>query len=104
MLICKAGLLRGLTTRLAVVGRMTLSNYLMQTLICTTLFGGWGFGLYGRLDRLALLGVVASIWLVQLAFSPLWLRHFRFGPMEWLWRSLTYWRIYPLYMVGEQRA
>jgi uncharacterized protein len=100
MLICKAGLLRGLTARLAAVGRMALSNYLMQTIICTTLFEGWGLGFFGRLDRFALLGVVASIWLVQLAVSPLWLRHFRFGPMEWLWRSLTYWRIYPMRMVG----
>lgn len=104
MLICKAGLLRGLTARLAAVGRMALSNYLMQTLICTTLFEGWGFDLYGRLDRFALLGVVASVWLVQLVLSPLWLRHFRFGPMEWLWRSLTYWRIYPLRVVGERPA
>jgi uncharacterized protein len=84
--------------------QLALSNYLMQTLICTTLFEGWGFGLYGRLDRLALLGVVASVWLVQLALSPLWLRHFRFGPMEWLWRSLTYWRIYPMRVAGEPAA
>lgn len=104
MLICKAGMMRGLTIRLAAVGRMALSNYLMQSLICTTLFEGWGFGLYGRLDRFALLGVVASVWLVQLALSPIWLRHFRFGPMEWLWRSLTYWRIYPMRVVGERLA
>lgn len=104
MLICKAGLLRRLTARLAAVGRMALSNYLMQTLICTTLFEGWGFGLYGRLDRFALLGVVASVWLLQLIVSPLWLRHFRFGPMEWLWRSLTYWRIYPMRVAGAPTA
>ena len=104
MLICKAGLLHGLTARLAAVGRMALSNYLMQTLICTTLFEGWGFGLYGRLDRFALLGVVASVWLVQLALSPLWLHHFRFGPMECLWRSLTYWRIYPMRVAGAPTA
>jgi uncharacterized protein len=96
MLICKAGLLRWLTGRLAAVGRMALSNYLMQSLLCTTLFEGWGFGLFGKLDRLPLLGVVLSIWLIQLVLSPIWLRHFRFGPMEWLWRSLTYWRMYPL--------
>jgi uncharacterized protein len=95
MLICKAGLLRGLTARLAAVGRMALSNYLMQSILCTTLFEGWGFGLFGRLDRFQLLGVVVSVWLVQLVVSPLWLRYFRFGPMEWLWRSLTYWKVYP---------
>jgi uncharacterized protein len=75
---------------------MALSNYLMQSILCTTLFEGWGFGLFGTLDRIQLLGVVAAIWLVQLAVSPFWLRHFRFGPMEWLWRSLTYWRRYPI--------
>ncbi len=95
MLICKAGLLSWLTARLAAVGRMALSNYLMQSLICTTLFEGWGLGLFGKLDRFQLLGVVVSIWLVQLLVSPLWLRSFRFGPMEWLWRSLTYWKRHP---------
>lgn len=104
MLICKAALLRGPMARLAAVGRMALSNYLLQSLICTTLFEGWGFGLYGRLDRFALLGVVASVWLLQLIVSPIWLRHFRFGPMEWLWRSLAYWRIYPMRATGEPTA
>jgi uncharacterized protein len=104
MLICKAGLLRRLTARLAAVGRMALSNYLMQSLLCTTLFEGWGFGLFGRLDRVELLGVVASVWLVQLIVSPLWLRAFRFGPMEWLWRSLTYWRMYPFRAASERLA
>jgi uncharacterized protein len=96
MLICRAGVLRWLTARLAAVGRMALSNYLMQSLLCTTLFEGWGFGLFGKLDRFQLLGVVVSIWLVQLIISPIWLRYFRFGPMEWLWRSLTYWKVYPI--------
>ena len=96
MLICKAGLLSWLIARLAAVGRMALSNYLMQSLICTTLFEGWGFGLFGKLDRFPLLGVVVSIWILQLVISPIWLRYFRFGPMEWLWRSLTYWKLYPL--------
>ncbi len=96
MLICKAGLLNWLTARLAAVGRMALSNYLMQSVLCTTLFEGWGFGLFGKLDRAELLGVVVAVWLIQLMVSPLWLRYFRFGPMEWLWRSLTYWKRYPL--------
>ncbi|HEY7313222.1 MAG TPA: DUF418 domain-containing protein [Gemmataceae bacterium] len=96
MLICKAGLATWLTSRLAAVGRMALSNYLLQTVLCTTLFEGWGFSLYGRLERVQLLGVVLGVWLVQLIVSPLWLRWFRFGPMEWLWRSLTYGKIYSL--------
>lgn len=96
MLIFKAGRLAWLTVRLAAVGRMALSNYLMQTLVCTTLFEGWGFAFFGRLTRVELFGVVASVWLLQLLVSPWWLGRFRFGPMEWLWRCLTYWRMYPL--------
>ncbi len=95
MLVCKAGLLSWLTAALANVGRMALSNYLMQSILCTTLFDGWGLGLFGKLDRTQLLAVVASIWLLQLVVSSFWLRYFRFGPMEWLWRSLTYRRRYP---------
>jgi uncharacterized protein len=94
--VCKEGLMPRLTARLAAVGRMALTNYLTQSVLCTTLFEGWGFGLFGKLDRFPLLGVVMSVWLLQLAISPLWLRWFRFGPAEWLWRCLTYWRLFPL--------
>jgi len=90
VLIYKAGAVTWLTRRLAAVGRMALTNYLMQTILCTTLFYGYGFGLFARLDRVQLLGVVAAIWVFQLWYSPLWLARFRFGPAEWLWRSLTY--------------
>jgi uncharacterized protein len=62
----------------------------MQSLIATTLFYGYGVGLFGALDRVGLCGVVLAIWALQLWYSPLWLRAFRFGPAEWLWRSLTY--------------
>jgi uncharacterized protein len=96
MLVCKAGALPRLTARLAAVGRMALTNYLAQTLLCTTLFYGYGLGLFDRLDRVRLLGVVAAVWLLQLAYSPVWLRHFRYGPAEWLWRSLTYMRRQPM--------
>jgi uncharacterized protein len=76
--------------RLAAVGRMALTNYLMQSVICTTLFYGYGFNLFGRLDYAWQLVVVAAIWALQLIVSPWWLRHFQFGPFEWLWRWLTY--------------
>jgi uncharacterized protein len=92
----KAGLTPLLMRCLAAVGRMALTNYLMQTLLCTTLFYGYGFGLRGTLDRVQLLGVVAAIWTLQLSYSPLWLRYFRFGPVEWLWRSLTYGQAQPM--------
>ncbi len=92
----KAGIARALWERLAAVGRMALTNYLMHTLLCATLFFGWGLGWFGSLDRFELRGVVAAIWLLQLVLSPLWLRRFRFGPIEWLWRSLTYWKLQPM--------
>ena len=76
--------------------RMALSNYLAQTIICTTLFYGYGFGLFGKLDRFQLVGVVIAIWAFQLWYSPIWLRYFRFGPFEWLWRTLTYGKIQPM--------
>ncbi|CNH42106.1 hypothetical protein BI323_01115 [Yersinia ruckeri] len=72
---------------LANVGRMALSNYLLQTLICTTLF--YRFGLYQQLDRLQLLMVVPAVWLCNLLFSNLWLSYFNQGPIEWVWRRLT---------------
>ncbi|MGO2370681.1 MAG: DUF418 domain-containing protein, partial [Serratia sp. (in: enterobacteria)] len=69
------------------VGRMALSNYLLQTLICTTLF--YRFGLYQQFDRLQLLAFVPAVWLANLLFSNLWLHYFAQGPVEWLWRKLT---------------
>ena len=68
----------------------------MLSLIRTTIFYGYGFGLFGRLQRYQLYYVVLGVWVVQLIASPIWLRHFRFGPLEWLWRSLTYVEIQPM--------
>ncbi|ATQ98609.1 TPA: DUF418 family protein [Klebsiella pneumoniae] len=72
---------------IACVGRMALTNYLLQTLICTTLF--YHLGLFMRFDRLQLLAFVPPIWTINLLVSSLWLRRFRQGPVEWLWRQLT---------------
>ncbi|ASV56180.1 MULTISPECIES: DUF418 domain-containing protein YeiB [Lelliottia] len=71
----------------ACVGRMALSNYLLQTLICTTLF--YRFGLFMKFDRLQLLAFVIPVWGINMVFSVIWLRFFRQGPLEWLWRQLT---------------
>ena len=79
----------------AAVGRMALTNYLMHSIVCTTIFYGYGFGLYDRADRVTQLAIVLGICLAQLILSPLWLRMFRYGPFEWLWRSVTYWRWQP---------
>ncbi|QRG80573.1 DUF418 domain-containing protein YeiB [Citrobacter sp. R56] len=76
-----------LVIAIACVGRMALSNYLLQTLICTTLF--YHFGLFMKFDRLGLLLFVVPVWLVNLLFSVIWLHFWRQGPVEWLWRQLT---------------
>ncbi|MDN8599498.1 DUF418 domain-containing protein YeiB [Citrobacter enshiensis] len=76
-----------LVIAIACVGRMALSNYLLQTLICTTLF--YHFGLFMKFDRLELLLFVVPVWLANLLFSVIWLHFWRQGPVEWLWRQLT---------------
>jgi uncharacterized protein len=96
MMLCRTGALRWLTVRLAAIGQMALSNYILQSLVCSFVFTGYGFGLYGRLERYQLYYVVAGLWTVSLVASPIWLRHYRFGPLEWCWRSLTYWRRQPM--------
>jgi uncharacterized protein len=96
MLVCKSGWLRFLTSRLAAVGRMALTNYVMHSVITAFVFTGIGFGLYGALQRHELYYVVGGIWLFQLMVSPIWMRHFRFGPLEWVWRSLTYQKKQPM--------
>lgn len=75
---------------IASAGRMALTNYLAQSLIATTLFYGYGFGLAGEVGRLGTIGIALLIFAAQVVFSTLWLRSHRYGPMEWLWRSLTY--------------
>ena len=90
MLACRTAALRRFTRPFAAVGRTALTNYLLQTLLCTTVFYGHGLGWFGSVDRLGQMGVAAGVWAVQLVVSPLWLRRFRFGPAEWAWRSLTY--------------
>jgi uncharacterized protein len=103
ILVVKSGALSWLTKRLAAVGRMALSNYLTHSIACTTLFYGYGFGLYGRVNRIGLAGIVLTIWVAQLLISPIWLKYFRFGPAEWLWRSLTYGHPQPMWVGGEAK-
>lgn len=90
MLFIKSGILKFLQNALSAVGKMALTNYLMHTIICTTFFLGYGFGMYGKLQRYELYYVVLTIWVIQLIYSPIWLRYFKYGPAEWVWRSLTY--------------
>jgi uncharacterized protein len=95
-LACRAASARGITRTFGAVGQMALTNYLAQSVICMFVFTGAGLALFGQLERHELYYVVAAIWITQLIWSPLWLGRFRFGPAEWLWRSLTYWRIQPM--------
>jgi uncharacterized protein len=74
----------------AATGRMALTNYLMQTVICTTLFYSYGFGLYGSINTWQGILLTFAIFGVQLLWSRYWLNRYRYGPFEWLWRSLTY--------------
>ena len=85
------------TVGLASVGRMALTNYLMQSVVCAFLFYGHGLGWFGHLSRFELLTVVLAVWCFQLILSPLWLGVFQFGPFEWVWRSLSYWRMQPIW-------
>ena len=81
---------------LAAVGRMALSNYLLQSLICTTIFYGYGLGLFCKVRPSLGLLLTIVIFLIQISLSVWWLRRFQFGPIEWLWRSLTYWQRQPM--------
>lgn len=90
VLAVKEGRLAGLGPRLAAVGRMAFTNYITHTIICTTIFYGYGLGQFAAWNRLSLLGLALAIWALQLWWSPWWLSRFRFGPLEWVWRSLTY--------------
>lgn len=96
MLIVKRGLFSALMARCTAVGRMALSNYLMHSIVLTTIFYGYGLGLYGTIPRIWQMAFVAGLLGFQLWLSPIWLDRFRFGPVEWLWRSLTYWRRQPM--------
>ena len=96
MLIVNRGLLTGLMARFSAVGRMALSNYLTHSIVMTTVFYGYGLGLYGSIPRAAQMLFVLGMISLQLWLSPIWLQHFRFGPAEWLWRSLTYWQRQPM--------
>ena len=96
LLLLKHEAIGALRRRLAAVGQMALSNYLFHSIITSVIFLGWGFGFAGRLNYAEQLLVVVAIWVVQLVIAPVWLAHFRFGPAEWVWRSLTYWQRQPM--------
>ncbi len=85
-----------ITTPLAAVGRMALTNYFLQTILCTTFFYGYGFGKFATIEYPQLWLVVFTVWTINIIFSMLWLRVFSMGPFEWLWRVMTYRQLVPI--------
>jgi uncharacterized protein len=96
MLVSKSSSLKGIRQVISGVGRMAFSNYILMTLIATYVFYGHGFGLFGKVERTYQALLVAGIWILILIFSSLWLNRLRMGPLEALWRRLTYGRWPPL--------
>jgi uncharacterized protein len=96
VLLAQNKIWRARLSPLAAAGRMSLTNYLMQSVICTFIFYSYGFGLYGDVGAAAGVGLSVAIWVVQLGISVAWLRRFKFGPMEWLWRTLSYGKAQPV--------
>ncbi|MEF8780327.1 MAG: DUF418 domain-containing protein [Haloferacaceae archaeon] len=96
MLYCRRRADGPVTRAFAAVGRTAFTNYLLQTVVATSVFYGHGLGLFGRVTRVEAFAFVLAVWAVQLPLSVLWLRYFRFGPVEWVWRVLTYRSVQPI--------
>ena len=82
--------------RVIATGRMAFSNYLGTSIVMLLVFHGWAGGLFAELGRPQLYGVVVATWALMLLWSKPWLARFRYGPLEWLWRCLTYWKLFPI--------
>ena len=92
----KSGFFQWFFALLRPVGQMAFTNYLMQSLLCGFYFYGIGLNKFGELERHELYIVVVIVWLIEITWSHLWLKYFLFGPVEWIWRSLTYWKKQPM--------
>jgi uncharacterized protein len=98
VMLVKQGRIEWLTDRLTAVGQMAFSNYIATSIICVLIFYGPGLGLMGQLQRYQLYFVAVGVWIFNIVWSRWWLRRYRFGPLEWCWRSLTYWQRQPMRM------
>jgi uncharacterized protein len=96
LVLLKAGVFKWLLQRVAAVGQMALSNYLLTSITMQVIYvwGPWHW--YGYVEYYKIYYAVAGMWIFNMAFSSIWLRYFEFGPMEWVWRSLTYWKRQPM--------
>ena len=90
LLLCRVNWLKSFLSLFANVGRMALTNYIMQTILCSLYFFGFGLNHYGEYDAKGLLLFVIIIWIIQITYSNVYLRFFKMGPLEWLWKRLTY--------------
>lgn len=96
MLICKSEKFQKFKMLFASVGKMAFTNYILMSLLGMFIFYGNGLGLYGQVERSVQILIVFAIWIPMIVISPLWLKKFRYGPLEWLWRVLSYWRKQPM--------
>ena len=96
LLLCMSGVATRVKSALAATGRMAFTNYLSQSILGALIFYSFGLGLYGKVPGVYMYAVVLAIWIVQITWSVFWLKRYRFGPFEWLWRSLTYGRWQPM--------
>lgn len=103
MLFCKSPILKWLKTSLAAVGKMALTNYVMHSVFAMFIFTGAGFGLFGTFERFELLYIVLAIWVFQLIASPIWLKYYQFGPLEWIWRNLSYLKKHPFKKLNKNQ-
>lgn len=102
--LVESGRLRGLTSVFARVGRVSLSVYLLQSVLGFVIFSGAGFGQFGKLDRLGLIGVTLGMWAAVILFAFVWTSRFAMGPVEWVWRSLADGKKRPLRLAKSEVA
>jgi uncharacterized protein len=95
VLIFSMDIFRYVGDGMAAIGKMALSNYLVQSMIGAFIFYGFGFAQFNQWSRLDTVKAIIFVWIFQLIFSVMWMRLFHYGPLEWLWRSLTYWKAQP---------
>jgi len=96
MLLIKTAASQMVRTRLAATGRMAFTNYLVTSIVMTTIFYGYGLGLFGSVGRTALYLFCFGMWAAMLLWSKPWLDRFQYGPLEWIWRSLSRWQLQPM--------
>jgi len=104
VLLWKSGRFQWLLRPFTRMGQMAFTNYLLQSVLCGFIFYGYGLGYYGKFQRYQLWYFVAGVCAFEMLLSIVWLRYFRFGPLEWCWRSLTYWKPQPIRKVVPQTA